>query len=168
MSKRRQRRLMNRRAGFKVNVLSQQTETHSSRTYDLAAIRWLFIVDESKNCRLAGSVSAHQPDMFARVYLKRDATQDILRAIRLINFGETKQHLCVLRTLANRERGQSGASKKAGAELLSLRHPRKPVNQIVRASPRRSTSDWERLRPEKLQLERQTAESWLQCWPAEM
>jgi len=86
MPKRRQRRLVNGRAGLEMNVLSQQTETHSSRTDDLAAIRWLFIIDESKNCCLAGSVSTHQPDMFTWINLQRDAAQDILRAVRLIYF----------------------------------------------------------------------------------
>ena len=69
-----------------MDVLGQQTEPHAASADNLSPIWWLFIVNQPKNGRLARSVPAYQANVLTGIYLQGYATQDILRAVRLVNF----------------------------------------------------------------------------------
>jgi hypothetical protein len=69
MSKRSQRRLMDRGPGFKVNMLGEQTETQASGTYDFTAIRRLVVINQVKDRCLTRAVAPHEPDMLTRIHL---------------------------------------------------------------------------------------------------
>src|SRR5688572_33425512 len=72
-------------ARFKMHVLREESQLHSPRTHDIAAIRRLFTTDQPKNCRLASATPAHQTDMLAGIYLEGNAAQNIVRAVRFMN-----------------------------------------------------------------------------------
>jgi len=80
------RRLMDRRPGLEMHMLVQQTQLQATRTHDLATIRAFIAANETEDRALAGAVSTHKSDVLARVYLQRSAAQNILHAIRLMNF----------------------------------------------------------------------------------
>ena len=80
-----ERRFVNGGAGFKVNVLRKQTQTRPTRTNHLTSVRRFFSVDETKDGCLAGAVASYQSHVFAGIYLQRRATQNILRAVGLVN-----------------------------------------------------------------------------------
>ena len=69
-AKRSQRRLVDRRAWFEVNVLVQQAQLHVPRAHNVATIRCFFTSDETKDRALAGAVSTDQSNVFAGVHLK--------------------------------------------------------------------------------------------------
>ena len=69
------------RAGLKVNMLGQQSQTHAARANDVAAIGLLFVVvDESKIVVLPEPL-CHEAHVLTRIHLQRSATQNILRAV---------------------------------------------------------------------------------------
>ena len=84
MPKRSERRLMNRGPRFKVDMLGQQSKTEAAGSYDVTAIGRLLAIDQAKDRRFTRAIPANEPDMLARIYLQRDASQDILRAVRLV------------------------------------------------------------------------------------
>jgi hypothetical protein len=77
---------MNGGARFKVDMLGQQTEFDSSRSHYIAAISRFFTTCQAEDCRLTRPVASHQPDMLTRIDLQSGATQDVLRAVGLMNF----------------------------------------------------------------------------------
>lgn len=74
------------RTGFEVNMLVQQAELQTTRAHNVAAIGRLVTSDESKDRALAGAIATHKSDVLAWIDLQRRAPQDILNAIRLMNF----------------------------------------------------------------------------------
>jgi hypothetical protein len=80
------RRLMDRGARLKVNVLVQQAQLHASRADHVAAIRCLFTSNKAEDRALAGAVSTYKSNVFSGVHLQRSASQDILNAVGLMNF----------------------------------------------------------------------------------
>ena len=67
-------------------MLVQKSETNSLRAHNIALIRCLIATDQTKHSSLARPVSADKADVFARIYLQRCTTQDILLAVRFMNF----------------------------------------------------------------------------------
>jgi hypothetical protein len=81
-----ERRFVDRRTGFEVNVLVQQAELDAPRTHDIAAIRRLVTSDETEDRTLAGAVSTYKSDVLSRIDLQRRASQHVLSAVGLMNF----------------------------------------------------------------------------------
>jgi hypothetical protein len=65
-----QRRFVDCRAWFEVNVLVQEAQLNVARAHDVAAIRCFFTSDETKDRALAGAVSTNEPNVFAGVHLE--------------------------------------------------------------------------------------------------
>ena len=77
---------MDRRTGFEVDVLVQQAQLDSTRADHVTAIRSLFTSDKTEDRALARTVSTYKSDMFSGVHLQGRASQDVLNAVRLMNF----------------------------------------------------------------------------------
>jgi len=92
LSKGSERGLVDGRARLEVNVLFEQAETNAARADNVAAVRRLFIGDEAEQSGLARAVAANKSDVLAGVDLQRRAAQDILRAVRLVNVGQSEKH----------------------------------------------------------------------------
>jgi hypothetical protein len=71
-------------------MLREQTQLHATGADDIAAICSFLTTNEPKNRRLASAVPPHKSDMLAGIHLEREATQNVVRAIRLMNFGKAK------------------------------------------------------------------------------
>ena len=69
-TKRGERRLVDRRARFEMNVLVQQAQLHAARAHHVATIRCLFTSDEPKDRALAGAVSTYKSNVLAGVHLE--------------------------------------------------------------------------------------------------
>ena len=52
-----------------MNVLGQQSEFQAARPHQIATIRSYFLGDQIEDRGFAGTVAAHQPDVFAGVDL---------------------------------------------------------------------------------------------------
>jgi hypothetical protein len=65
----RERRFMNCRTRFEVDVLVQQAQTKATRAHDIAAIRRLVTADKTEDRALAGAVSTYKADVFSRINL---------------------------------------------------------------------------------------------------
>jgi hypothetical protein len=87
-----ERRFMDGHARLEIDVLFEQAEFESTRTHYVAAVGRLFAANQAKQGGLARAVAPDEADMLARVDLERHAAQHILRAVRLIDIRETKQH----------------------------------------------------------------------------
>ena len=77
---------MDRRTGLEVHVLVQQTQTHTTRTHDVATIGGLFASDETKDRALARAVSTYESDVFTGIDLQGRAAQHVLNTIGLMYF----------------------------------------------------------------------------------
>jgi hypothetical protein len=88
-----QRRFVNCRSRFEVNVLGQKTELQRAGARDFTAIGCFITSYEPKDGRLAGAVATDKPHVLARINLQARATQHVLRAVGFVNVCETKQHL---------------------------------------------------------------------------
>jgi hypothetical protein len=53
-----------------MNVLGQQTETHTTRSNDIASIGALFTTHETEYCCLTGAVATDQTHMLTRIDLQ--------------------------------------------------------------------------------------------------
>src|SRR5437667_8315271 len=93
MAEGRERRFVNGRTRFEVDVLGEQAQFQVTRAHDFTPIRRGFIIDQPKDRRLAGAVSSDQSDMLARIDLQRCAAQNILRAVGFVYVSKAKQHL---------------------------------------------------------------------------
>jgi hypothetical protein len=69
-----------------MNVLVQQAQLNATRADHVATIRSVVTSHETENRALAGAVSADEPDVFTGVHLQGGAAQDVLSAVRLMNF----------------------------------------------------------------------------------
>jgi len=69
MTERRESRLMHRRPLLKLYVLVQETESHRSRSDDVAAICSFISGDETKHSTLSRAVATHKTNVLAGVYL---------------------------------------------------------------------------------------------------
>lgn len=77
---------MDRRTGFEVDMLVQQTQLQTSRANQVATIRSLIASDEPENRALTGAVSTYKSNVFSSVHLQGCASQHILNSIRLVYF----------------------------------------------------------------------------------
>jgi hypothetical protein len=68
-----------------MNVLGQQAKLQPARANHVTAIGRFFLRHQLEDGRLAGAVTAHEPDMLTGIHLQRGATQDILRTERLLD-----------------------------------------------------------------------------------
>jgi hypothetical protein len=91
-AERRERRFVNRRALFEMNMLREQAKLQAARAHDLAAIRRFFTGDQPKNCRLACAVATDKSNVLARIDLQRCAPQNVLRGKRFVNVRKSEQH----------------------------------------------------------------------------
>jgi hypothetical protein len=80
-----QRRLVNCRTGFEVNVLVQQTELQAARAYDVTTIRRFITSDKTKDRALTGAVPAYQAGVLTGIDLHGRASQHVLNAVRFMN-----------------------------------------------------------------------------------
>src|SRR5437867_5038584 len=83
---------MHGRSRFEMYMLCKQTKFQSPGSYHLAMIGRFLSINQTKDCRLARTIAAHQPDVLAGIHLERSAAQHVLRAVRFVNIGKTKQH----------------------------------------------------------------------------
>jgi hypothetical protein len=65
-----------------VYVLSEQAEMTTS-AHQVSAVGSLFTAHQAKDRSLAGAVASDQPNVFARIYLQRSTTQNVLGGVRL-------------------------------------------------------------------------------------
>ena len=77
---------MDRRAGFEMYVLVQETELHATRAHDVTAVRSFVVSDETEDRALAGAVPSDKSDVLSGIDLQRRASQHVLSAVGLINF----------------------------------------------------------------------------------
>jgi len=69
MTERSESRLMHRGSGLKLYVLVQKTQSHRSRSDDVAAIGSFISGDETKHRTLPRAVATDKTDVLAGVYL---------------------------------------------------------------------------------------------------
>jgi hypothetical protein len=70
---------------LKLYMLVQKTESHRSRSNDVAAICGFISGYETKHSTLSRAVATYKTNVLAGVYLQRGPAQDILHAIGFVN-----------------------------------------------------------------------------------
>src|SRR5205814_1199122 len=75
-----------------VEVLADVADRQRRGADDLAAVGLLLAQQELEERRLPRAVAAHEPDFFTGVVLPRDALQDVVRAVRLLDVVEAVEH----------------------------------------------------------------------------
>jgi glycerol-3-phosphate responsive antiterminator len=79
-AKRAERRFVDGRTGFEVNVLRKQSELQATRAHNVSTVGRLFLSDQLEDGGFARAVAAYQTDVLTRIDLERSAPQNILRA----------------------------------------------------------------------------------------
>src|SRR2546426_5698497 len=69
---------VNRCAGFRMYMLSEQTKTNVTGANYIASVCCLLATDQSKDRGFPGAVATDKTDALARIYLQRCAPQNVL------------------------------------------------------------------------------------------